>query len=53
MLSSLPKLADRNFIVGFFVPTLLTALVTLWLFRDLEAAGQIYEAVWNEKNGRK
>jgi hypothetical protein len=49
MLSSLPKLADRNFIVGFFVPTLLTALVTLWLFRDLEAAGQIYEAVWNEK----
>jgi hypothetical protein len=49
MLSSLPKLADRNFIIGFFVPTLLTALATLWLFRDVEAVRQVYEAVWNEK----
>ena len=49
MLSSLPKLADRNFIIGFFVPTLLTALVTVWLFRDVEAVRQLYEAVWKEK----
>ena len=49
MLSSLPKLADRNFIIGFFVPTLLTALVILWLFRDVEAVRLVYESVWKEK----
>jgi hypothetical protein len=34
MLSSLPKLADRSFILGFFLPTLLFAVVLLVLFRD-------------------
>jgi hypothetical protein len=36
MLSSLPKLADRAFILGAFLPTLLFALATLFLFNDLE-----------------
>ncbi|PDT87856.1 hypothetical protein CO669_23605 [Bradyrhizobium sp. Y36] len=49
MLSSLPKLADRNFIIGFFVPTLLAALIALWIFRDLDSPRLIYEAVWKEK----
>ncbi|WP_298363300.1 hypothetical protein [uncultured Bradyrhizobium sp.] len=49
MLSSLPKLADRNFIIGFFVPALLAALVVLWLFRDSDGVQQVYEAVWKEK----
>jgi hypothetical protein len=38
MLSSLPKLADRSFIFGFFLPTLLFAIVALILFRDCSIA---------------
>jgi hypothetical protein len=34
MLSSLPKLADRNFILGQLLPTLLFAVAALLLFRD-------------------
>src|SRR5262249_33492119 len=36
MLSSLPKLADRAFILGQFLPTLLFAVAVLFLFRDQE-----------------
>jgi hypothetical protein len=34
MLSSLPKLADRNFILGQLLPALLFAVAGLFLFRD-------------------
>jgi hypothetical protein len=34
MLSSLPKLADRTFILGAFLPTLLFFLVLLFEFHD-------------------
>src|SRR6516165_4434741 len=34
MLSSLPKLADRDFILGQLLPTLLFAVAALLLFRD-------------------
>ncbi|MGA8576556.1 MAG: hypothetical protein WB609_12845 [Candidatus Cybelea sp.] len=32
MYSSLSKIADRNFVIGFFVPALLATLLGLWLF---------------------
>jgi hypothetical protein len=38
MLSSLPKLADRAFILGAFLPTLLFVVAGLFLFHDLEPA---------------
>lgn len=38
MLSSLPKLADRNFILGTFLPTLLFTLIVLFSFSDTEPA---------------
>jgi hypothetical protein len=34
MLSTLPKLADKTFIIGFFLPTLLFAVAGLGLFSD-------------------
>lgn len=45
MLATLPKLADRNFIIGFLLPILLGALATLFLFRDTDAAQSILVAV--------
>jgi hypothetical protein len=53
MLSTLPKLADRNFIVGFFVPTLLAALAFMGLFRDVPPIKPLYDQVvggikWDE-----
>jgi hypothetical protein len=38
MLSTLPKLADRSFIYGFYLPTLLFSVVALILFQDCPAA---------------
>jgi hypothetical protein len=35
MLSTLPKLADRNFVLGFFIPTLLFSLTSILLFLDI------------------
>jgi hypothetical protein len=32
MLSNLPKFADRNFIIGFFLPALLAILAAIWVF---------------------
>lgn len=49
MLSGLPKLADRNFIVGFFVPTLLALLALIALFQDVEWVQPVSEAIWTEK----
>jgi hypothetical protein len=34
MLSTLSKLADRNFVLGFFIPTLLFSLASILLFLD-------------------
>ena len=61
MLSSLPKLADRTFVLGAFLPTLLFAAVLVFLFpeepfattcitaaagRDLGQAAFLLLAVW-------
>jgi hypothetical protein len=40
MLSALPKLADRTFILGFFLPTLLFAIASLLLFSHVGDAGK-------------
>jgi hypothetical protein len=37
MLSSLSKLADRNFVVGFFLPALLALVASAWAFPGVEA----------------
>ena len=34
MLSALPKIADRNFVIGFFLPSLLFTIVGLAVFSD-------------------
>src|SRR5262245_48449272 len=41
MLSALPKLADRSFILGFFLPSLLFALAVLALFSDQPGASKL------------
>jgi hypothetical protein len=43
MLSALPKLVDRNFIFGFFLPTLLFCIVALVLFRDQQIAQDLLQ----------
>jgi hypothetical protein len=35
MLSTIPKLADKSFILGFVLPVFLVVLVGLWLFSDV------------------
>lgn len=45
MLSSLPKLADRSFILGTFLPTLLFAIAMLILFNDHKAAKDLTAAL--------
>ena len=45
MLSSLPKLADRTFIIGFFLPALLFGVALLRLFRDHEPSGAVWEGL--------
>lgn len=45
MLSSLSKLADRSFILGFFLPTLLFAVILLGLFRDQPLVKECIPAV--------
>src|SRR3712207_4759811 len=37
MLSTLPKLADKEFIIGFFLPSLLAAFAAAWAFPDITA----------------
>lgn len=61
MLSTLPKLADRTFVLGFFLPTLLFAIASLVLFshvgnignwlqgltaKDLTSGAYLLLAVW-------
>ena len=45
MLSSLPKLADKNFVTGFIMPVLLGAIALLALLRDLPPFDGIYRAI--------
>jgi hypothetical protein len=52
MLSSLPKLADRTFILGAFLPTLLFAIVGLFLFRDQEPANAWIEILTKKDLGQ-
>lgn len=35
MLSALPKIADKNFVIGFFLPALLGVIAIAWLFPDV------------------
>ena len=37
MLSALPKLADRDFVLGFLLPALLAAAATAWAFPEIAA----------------
>ena len=37
MLSTLPKLADKNFVTSFFLPALLASMAAAWTFPDVAA----------------
>ena len=45
MLSSLPKLADKNFLVGFIMPVLLGAIGLLALLRDVPPFDAVYRSI--------
>jgi hypothetical protein len=49
MLSSLPKLLDKNFVVGFFLPGLLAVFATAWAFLNLAVFDPIRSLVVTEK----
>jgi hypothetical protein len=49
MLTGLPKLADRNFVIGFLIPTLLAALALLGLLSNIPVVEQTYTAIWHDK----
>jgi hypothetical protein len=49
MFSSLPKLADKNFVLGFLLPVLAGVSALLFVLRDLEPFRSIYEAALDEK----
>jgi hypothetical protein len=51
MLSSLPKLADRAFILGEFLPSLLLAVALLFLFHDQQLPKALIEAVTRKEYG--
>jgi len=42
MLSTLSKLADKNFVVGYFVPTLLGLIAVAWTFPGLLALAELH-----------
>lgn len=48
MFSSLPKLADKNFIIGFLLPALLAILAVLFLFNDTAPQGSLFEVALKE-----
>src|SRR5262249_39482620 len=50
MLSALPKLADRIFVIGFFLPALLFALALLALFSDVSPLQEVLSSVAEKKN---
>ena len=52
MLSSLPKLADRSFILGMFLPTLLFAIALLFEFRDQPLASKLIDGLGGNDLGQ-
>ena len=50
MFAGLPKLADRNFVVGFLLPTLVAAVATLFLFRGTPLTDPIYDDLFRQKS---
>jgi hypothetical protein len=52
MLSSLPKLADRAFVLGTFLPTLLFAIILLLEFRDYSVAAEWLAALTTKDLGK-
>jgi len=50
MLSSLPKLLDRTFIIGFFLPALLTTMMVAWTFPSLEILAPLRNLSASDKN---
>jgi hypothetical protein len=52
MLSSLPKLADRTFILGAFLPTLLFAIALLFEFRDQPLARELLTGLTEKDLGQ-
>jgi hypothetical protein len=52
MLTTLPKLADRAFILGYFLPTLLFALVALVLFSDVPTAQEWLKSLTEKDLGK-
>jgi hypothetical protein len=52
MLSSLPKLADRTFVLGELLPSLLFAIALLFLFQDQPTAAAWIDAVTEVSGGK-
>lgn len=50
MFSSLPKLADKNFIIAFLVPTLAFGLALVWAFPQLAALAPVEKALGSQKD---
>jgi hypothetical protein len=48
MFASLPKLADKNFVIGFLLPALLGSVAFVSLFRDQVMIKSVYIAIWNQ-----
>jgi hypothetical protein len=49
MFASLPNIADKNFIIGFFLPVLFAVLAALFLLRDTVAFATTIQAALDEK----
>jgi hypothetical protein len=45
MFSNLPKLADKNFVLGFVLPVLIAAIAGVILFRDAQTIKPIYDSI--------
>jgi hypothetical protein len=49
MLGSLPKLFDKNFVIGFYLPTLLALIATAWAFPSLAVLDPIRSLATSER----
>jgi hypothetical protein len=49
MLGSLPKLFDKNFVIGFYLPTLLALIGTAWAFPGLTVLDPVRSLAVSEK----
>ncbi|MGH7116969.1 MAG: hypothetical protein ACREE9_21055 [Stellaceae bacterium] len=49
MLGSLPKLFDKNFVIGFYLPTLLALIATAWAFPNLTVLDSVRSLSVSEK----